>query len=82
MFAQNSAKGLSPLHCQTLPGVTALAMLISAVIMATLGGNRAQAAETQPVTLRFAARVGNQPFVCGTTYSGFQAGEAQKSEMQ
>lgn len=51
-----------------LASVTTLAALSPAVMMPALRNNRVLAAETQPVTVRFSARVGNQPFACGATY--------------
>lgn len=44
-------------------------LLVSASLLATvIGVVPATAAETQEVTIRFAAKVGNQPFSCGSTY--------------
>lgn len=38
------------------------------LIVAVIGVTSAKSVETQEVTIRFAAKVGNQPFSCGSTY--------------
>ena len=44
-------------------------LVVSAsLIAAVIGVVPATAAENQEVTIRFAAKVGNQPFSCGSTY--------------
>jgi uncharacterized repeat protein (TIGR04052 family) len=45
--------------------VASLSLVVS---IPALRDNLVLAAETQPVRIRFAARVGNQPFACGTNY--------------
>jgi uncharacterized repeat protein (TIGR04052 family) len=47
----------------TLTLATSVSLLIAVMGVPTI------AAETQPVTIRFAARVGKQPFACGSNYS-------------
>lgn len=51
-----------------LPGATAA--LAAFAILAAAPVPPATAAETEPVTIRFKAAVGNQPFACGRSYDG------------
>lgn len=53
--------------CRYVPVVFMPAVILGA--WAAVAHPKLLSTSTQPITLKFAAKVGNQPFVCGTTYS-------------